>query len=364
MSNQVGTISGKVTDSLTGNSISGAAITTNPATQTVTTDASGNYTISNVPVGTYTVTAAKTDYNTNSQSNVTVTANQTTTVNITLNNQVGTISGKVTDSSTGIGISGATITTNPATQTITTDTSGNYTISNVPVGIYTVTAAKTDYNTNSQSNVAVTANQTTTVNLTLTLMGTSCPSTVTYGGKIYNTVQISSQCWFKENLNAGIKINSNSGSDNQINNGIIEKYCYNNDEANCTTYGGLYQWNEAMGYSTVEGSQGICPDGWHIPTYAELQTLSNAVGGSGNALKAVGQGSGSGTGTNTSGFSALLAGSRYSSNGNFYSLGYYTYFWSSTEYSSSNAYYLSLHYYTGDVYFNNYIRITGLVFAA
>ena len=205
----------------------------------------------------------------------------------------------------------------------------------------------------------------------ITFTGTSgtgipCPGipTVIYEGKTYNTVQISSQCWLKENLDVGTKINSYSSSDNQTNNGTIEKYCYNNNEANCTTYGGLYQWNEAMGYSSVEGSQGICPDGWHIPTYAELQTLSNAVGGSGNALKAVGQGSGSGTGTNTSGFSALLAGSRYSSNGNFYSLGYYTYFWSSTEYSSSNAYYLSLHYYTGDVYFNNYIRITGLVFAA
>jgi len=60
------------------------------------------------------------------------------------------------------------------------------------------------------------------------------------------------------------------------------------------------------------------------------------------ALKAIGQGSGSDTGTNTSGFSALLAGSR-NYNVYFYGLGIYTYFWSSTEYNNSYyAFYLSL----------------------
>lgn len=156
-----------------------------------------------------------------------------------------------------------------------------------------------------------------------------CP-TVLYEGITYHTVLIGTQCWLKENLNVGIMI---PGSQNASDNGVIEKYCYDNDTANCTTYGGLYQWYEAMQYTTTPGAQGICPPGWHIPTYAEFQTLSTTVGGDGNALKAVGQGTGGGEGTNTSGFFALLAGTRISS-GNFDYLGYYSYFWSSTESSA------------------------------
>ena len=98
-----------------------------------------------------------------------------------------------------------------------------------------------------------------------------------------------------------------------------------------------------MQYVTTEGAQGICPTGWHIPTYDEFETLKDAVGGSGNALKAIGQVTGSGVGTNTSGFSALLAGARYGY-GNFAHLSDYTRFWSSAE-DSSNYYvnYIYLH---------------------
>ena len=60
-------------------------------------------------------------------------------------------------------------------------------------------------------------------------------------GNTYNTVLVGTQCWMKENLNIGNKID---GANQQTDNGLIEKYCYNDDDANCTTYGGLYQWNE------------------------------------------------------------------------------------------------------------------------
>ena len=75
-----------------------------------------------------------------------------------------------------------------------------------------------------------------------------------------------------ENLNVGTRI---SGSSNQTNNSIIEKYCYDDLEANCNTYGGLYQWDEAMQYSATEGVKGICPTGWHLPTDAEWTTLAD-----------------------------------------------------------------------------------------
>lgn len=90
------------------------------------------------------------------------------------------------------------------------------------------------------------------------------------------TVVIGTQEWMKHNLNVGVMI---PGTQDQTGNGTIEKYCYNNLESNCDLYGGLYQWNEAMQYATAEGSQGICPDGFHIPTSVEYQILYEYLGG-------------------------------------------------------------------------------------
>ena len=118
--------------------------------------------------------------------------------------------------------------------------------------------------------------------------------------------------------------------------GTIEKYCYGDDEANCTTNGGLYQWDEAMQYTETEGTQGICSTGWHIPTDAEQHTLDQyltAEGGTcdadrsnvwdcapaGTALKELG----------SSGFEAVLSGYRGTA-GSFLNLSSSTHFWSSS----------------------------------
>jgi len=95
-------------------------------------------------------------------------------------------------------------------------------------------------------------------------------------GHVYNTVLIGEQCWMKENLNTGTRINYNQ---NQTNNSVIEKYCYwySASESNCDIYGGLYQWDEVMQYTTQEGTQGICPSGWHVPTDAEYTALTSYV---------------------------------------------------------------------------------------
>lgn len=163
--------------------------------------------------------------------------------------------------------------------------------------------------------------------------------TVYYAGKTYNTVQIGSQCWLKENLEVGTMI---QGSQDQANNWVIEKYCYDNNPNNCAAYGGLYQWAEAVQYQNgatnnlpadpvFSGNvKGICPDGWHIPSKAEFETLSSVVNENGNLLKAVGQGIGDGAGTNNSGFSALLTGLLEHTR-NFNNLGIQTSFWSSKE---------------------------------
>ena len=154
---------------------------------------------------------------------------------------------------------------------------------------------------------------------------------------IYDTILIGDQCWFVQNLNIGEMI---SGTSSQTDNGVYEKYCYGNNSDNCDIYGGLYQWNELMNYSTFT-TQGICPTGWHVPTDDDWSTLTRAVisdslcdpdtgcDPAGTYLKASSTNPISWDGTNTSGFTALPAGLR-NDNGDFIILGDSAYFWSSS----------------------------------
>lgn len=86
---------------------------------------------------------------------------------------------------------------------------------------------------------------------------------------------IGSQTWAKANLNVGTMI---AGSTSPTNDSVIEKYCYGNIEANCTTYGGLYNWNEAMNYVVNDGAQGICPAGSRIPSDDDWKLLELNLG--------------------------------------------------------------------------------------
>lgn len=175
-----------------------------------------------------------------------------------------------------------------------------------------------------------------------------CPGipTIDYGGQIYNTVQVYSQCWMKENLNVGTKINSSLlPSDNDI----IEKYCFGDNEYFCNgNWGALYFWNELMNYTYENGGQGICPDGWHIPDDLDWQILEGAADSEfsigsdkwndlnwrgtdiGGNLKQTGTVSWTppNTGaTDAFGFRALPAG--YFVQGGFWGIEYKGYFWSS-----------------------------------
>ncbi len=163
-------------------------------------------------------------------------------------------------------------------------------------------------------------------------------------GQFYSIVLIGSQCWMAENLNIGTMVNSSS---NQYDNSTIEKYCYNNSPTYCDTYGGLYQWNEMMQYVITEGTQGICPTGWHIPTDDEYKTLEMQLGMSQAAADSAGyRGTDEGgklkeTGTthwdspnigatNSSGFTALPGGYRQIVFNPFVQIGSNAYFWSSS----------------------------------
>ncbi|MFZ2881988.1 MAG: FISUMP domain-containing protein, partial [Candidatus Moraniibacteriota bacterium] len=155
---------------------------------------------------------------------------------------------------------------------------------------------------------------------------------------VYDTVAINSQCWMAENMNIGTRID---GSSNQADNSTFEKYCYSNLDSNCDTYGGLYQWNEAMQYSTTEGAQGICPTDWHMPTDAEQYSLENYLKDELATCVATRSGydcSGATTKlrvSGSSGFDFLLSGYR-DSGGSFANKDVFGLFWSSNE-SSTNA---------------------------
>ena len=194
-------------------------------------------------------------------------------------------------------------------------------------------------------------------------------------GQSYAAVKIGTQCWMAQNLNIGTRINGNV---NMQYNGVIEKYCYNDDTANCSIYGGLYQWNEAMNYSQTPGAQGICPDGWHIPTDEEWCTLTTYLDATVNCAASGLSGTDAGgkmkemgfihwnppnTGaTNSSGFTGLPGGGVW---GPFY-VNYWHdkknvgYIWSSTQSTGSDIWINVLCYNDAHVERNHYNWSDGL----
>ena len=198
----------------------------------------------------------------------------------------------------------------------------------------------------------------------------TCGDNLIYGGQSYSTVQIGSQCWMAENLNIGEMINSNSSSDDQNDNNIIEKYCYGNNSTNCDTYGGLYQWNEMMQYTIQESTQGICPTGWHIPSDNEWKTLEMELGMSQTDADNTGW-RGTNEGSKMAGNAGLwhdgalkndsefgssgldfIPGGYRSSNGNFYGINDKTYLWSSSQDDTYNSYYRNIKYDITSTYRN------------
>jgi len=161
-------------------------------------------------------------------------------------------------------------------------------------------------------------------------------SEISYG-QTYIIIPIGNQCWMAKNLNIGDTATSNSSNSphsNVSDDGITEKYCYNNDLNNCSSYGGLYDWNEMMVYTHTEGAKGICPDGWHIPSRNEWERLIWYLGGNyvaGIKLK----------GNANDQFNALLKGYRLS-NGTFIENNVGARFWTSSTNQEDLPYYTYL----------------------
>ena len=132
---------------------------------------------------------------------------------------------------------------------------------------------------------------------------------------------------------------------------------YNNDPANDTIYGKLYNWY------AVNDPRGLAPQGWHIPTDAEWTTLSTLLGGTsvaGGKMKTTGTSLwlSNTEATNSSGFAGLPGGIR-NDDGSFSSLGYEGYWLSSTQASSTDALFRSLSYDNGLLNRYNYYKKGG-----
>ena len=196
-------------------------------------------------------------------------------------------------------------------------------------------------------------------------------------GNVYKTIKIGDQWWMAENLKVTTYRNgdpiphvTDNGEWSDLRTGA---WCaYDNDPANADTYGLLYNWY------AVNDSRNIAPEGWHVPTDEEWKQLEMALGmsrseaddtgwrGSNEGSKLAGNADLWDNGAlknnaefGSSGFSGLPGGYRYLDNGYFGSLGYYAYFWSSTEYSSYDAWGRNLSYDSTDVYRYNYDKRLG-----
>lgn len=113
-------------------------------------------------------------------------------------------------------------------------------------------------------------------------------------GNHYNAILIGNQIWMDEDLRVTHypngdpipNITDNSVWDNLHDNNTDDAYCFYNNNSG-TDYGALYtyaaaiadNWTRDNSSIDEEGGQGVCPDGWHLPTFAEWETLINYLGG-------------------------------------------------------------------------------------
>jgi uncharacterized protein (TIGR02145 family) len=128
---------------------------------------------------------------------------------------------------------------------------------------------------------------------------------------------------------------SNLNTTHDANGASISRWC-----CDCNQYGGMYDWSAVMNGSSTDGAQGICPDGWHVPSDADWFLLESYIDPSMTNPNYIGW-------SNTTiadqlylggsyGFDWLTGGFSYGGNGcsyNYDRIGY----WTSSNYSSTDA---------------------------
>ncbi len=158
-----------------------------------------------------------------------------------------------------------------ANGSVNTVVNGNYTLNSTPIITATPNSGyKLDSWTGSAGCSGVTS-----ASYAITMDGNK---TCTANFVVDDWIQIGTQFWARKSVNVGTMINGTANPTNEGASQVVQKYCFNNSEANCTAYGAIYQWSEMMNYSTVEGSQGICPTGAHVPSDNDWKILEVYLG--------------------------------------------------------------------------------------
>lgn len=164
---------------------------------------------------------------------------------------------------------------------------------------------------------------------------------VLIGDRLYHYVQIGDQLWIDENLDYKFAYDGGtlpigaSGTPS-----TPAAWYYGNDEATYgvdgNKYGLLYNWYAAK--YLEDNKSTLLPEGWHVPSTTDWDTLETAVGGASTAVTVLKSTTGwtDGAGTNDYGFNGVPAGDYY---GSFRYLGSRAYFWTSVEKNGVNAYY-------------------------
>ena len=177
-------------------------------------------------------------------------------------------------------------------------------------------------------------------------------------GNVYHTVQVGQQCWLRENMRATRYADGTAvpSAVTDTSSTLPLRYMPDNDSTLAGAYGFLYNWPAAMGggassTSSPSGVQGICPTGWHLPSYGELRDLKNfmesqaayhcntsdtstaaaMVSPWGWHSSSVSCAPGNNPAANNETGLTLCPAGRFSAGG-YSGLSYYSYLWSTTEY--------------------------------
>jgi uncharacterized protein (TIGR02145 family) len=181
------------------------------------------------------------------------------------------------------------------------------------------------------------------------------PAVVDQDGNTYLTVEIDDQCWMAHNLKVTHYRNGDPiehVTDPATWSGLTTgAYCsYNNDESHVAAYGMMYNWY------AVNDSRNLAPEGWHVATEAEYETLTEHLGGcavAGGKLKEAGTAFWAlpnADATNESGFTGLPGG--YCNQfGSFHDMRNNGVFWSASEYDSENAIGYALYHASPNMYY-------------
>lgn len=184
-------------------------------------------------------------------------------------------------------------------------------------------------------------------------------------GNSYSIIKIGEQWWMAENLKTKKFRNDEDipqlGGSGNWTTAASAAFCnYDNDTEKASTFGRLYN------YYAVSDGRKICPDGWHIPTNDNWETLVEYLGGNdvaGGKMKQEGTdtwNSPNNEATNESGFSALPGGVRNATTGNFAGLGSTGSWWTATQSGGENAWVWGLSTMNGSIPNYDLDKNTGL----